>query len=426
MDFLIIRLIAGATALGALAACGGQSPTEEQAAPTDCAEAAELAPCGEDAICLDGACTPLQPCTDCTDPVSFTLPDTLLDTCQGADGPVPCPDDGGSATCADTPLCGQDAQYGWDLAHDRSERFTVAGADSEPVVADTVTGLVWHGCVMGQDEACAGQATRGPWAEAKAFCADLDWGGHGDWELPTAPALQSIVDYSTTSPALDPDAFPNAPSLFDQDGDEWWIECTWTASTTADDADVVWAVMANSGDVLSGSGVDYHLHDKAAAGWEGCYTRCVRPSAPQTHDRFLAAGTAEQPIVADVVTKRSWQGCSVGQQGEDCAGEATMVPWADALATCEGSEWAGHTDWRLPNVTELRSVVDLRFTRPAIDPAWFPNTPYYVGADDREGQYWSSTARWYNGFALYVSFHDGGNHFYVQDEARHVRCVRGG
>lgn len=410
----------------ALVACGSPAGTDGPALPTDCAVASDFAVCGADAVCLEGACTPLEPCTDCASGVTFTLPDTALAECQGTDGPIPCPDEGGSATCADTPLCGQDAQYGWDTVRDPDQRYTVVGADTEPVVTDTVTGLVWQGCASGQGAGCAGEATRGSWHGAAATCDGLDWGGHADWELPTAPALQSIVDYGTTSPAMNTDAFANAPSRFDVDGDEWWIECTWTATESADDPDIMWAVMVNSGDVLAGSGVDYHLHDKDASGWEGCYTRCVRPGPTPTHARFLAAGTDAEPVVADVVTQRSWQGCSVGQQGPDCDGPATMLPWAEALSACEGLEWAGYSDWRLPNVTELRNVVDLSFTRPAIDPEWFPNTPYYVGGDDREGQYWSSTARWYNAFALYVSFHDGGNHFYVQDEARHVRCVRGG
>jgi hypothetical protein len=184
--------------------------------------------------------------------------------------------------------------------------------------------------------------------------------------------------------------------------------------------------MVNSGDVLTGSGVPYHPHDKAAADWVGCYTRCVRPHRLPTHQRYHRFEGGGEPVIADTIALRTWQGCSIGQTGPSCAGEATMLPWADALSACEKLDWGGHDDWRLPNVTELRSLVDLREFRPAIDPAMFPNTPAYDGQNDLRGQYWSSTARWYNSFALYVSFHDGGNHFYVQDEARHVRCVRGG
>jgi hypothetical protein len=45
--------------------------------------------------------------------------------------------------------------------------------------------------------------------------------------------------------------------------------------------------------------------------------------------------------------------------------------------------------------------------------------------DNNAGQYWSSTARSYNSFALYVGFNSGFSHFYEMPEGRHVRCVRG-
>ena len=122
--------------------------------------------------------------------------------------------------------------------------------------------------------------------------------------------------------------------------------------------------------------------------------------------------------------RKTWQACSIGQSGLDCAGEASQLPWEDALAACEGSSWGGHDDWRLPSIVELRSLVDVRFFQPAIDPELFPNTPVYDGVDNLRSQYWTSTARWYQAFALYVSFVDGGSHFYVQEEGRHVRCVR--
>ena len=75
---------------------------------------------------------------------------------------------------------------------------------------------------------------------------------------------------------------------------------------------------------------------------------------------------------------------------------------------------------------ELFGIVDLGTQLPAIDSAAFPNTPFYGAGfwDDNAGQYWSSTSRDYNDFALYGDFSFGDTHFYVQSEDRHVRCVR--
>jgi hypothetical protein len=120
-----------------------------------------------------------------------------------------------------------------------------------------------------------------------------------------------------------------------------------------------------------------------------------------------------------------WQGCSNGQTGNDCTPQAGMLDWYESLAYCEGLSWGGFEDWRLPNVKELRSIVDESRDSPAIDASVFPNTPYYGPiTDDNAGQYWSSTARSYNSFALYVEFGTGFSHFYEQPELRHVRCVR--
>jgi hypothetical protein len=54
------------------------------------------------------------------------------------------------------------------------------------------------------------------------------------------------------------------------------------------------------------------------------------------------------------------------------------MPWKQAIEACKRLNYAGHKDWRLPTVEELRELVD--YTRgaksgePAIDTAIFPDT----------------------------------------------------
>ena len=55
--------------------------------------------------------------------------------------------------------------------------------------------------------------------------------------------------------------------------------------------------------------------------------------------------------------------------------------WQQALQYCDGLILAGHSDWRLPNVRELQSIVDVGRFLPAIDPVF--------GA--RTENFWSST-----------------------------------
>lgn len=153
----------------------------------------------------------------------------------------------------------------------------------------------------------------------------------------------------------------------------------------------------------------------------------MRRSSPLKTQRFVKlTRVSNQPVVADTVTHLFWQACAAGQSGSSCSGEAKMIDWKSGLAHCEGLSWGGHDDWRLPNVKELRSIVDLSRRSPSIDTAAFPNTPYYGGTSTAQnaGQFWSATARWYNSFALYVAFGSGFSHFYKQTEGRHIRCVR--
>lgn len=44
--------------------------------------------------------------------------------------------------------------------------------------------------------------------------------------------------------------------------------------------------------------------------------------------------------------------------------------WKDALDYCDASMFAGFTDWRLPNINELRTIVDSKRTNFAMDPSF--------------------------------------------------------
>ncbi|WLE99109.1 MAG: DUF1566 domain-containing protein [Candidatus Electrothrix communis] len=42
----------------------------------------------------------------------------------------------------------------------------------------------------------------------------------------------------------------------------------------------------------------------------------------------------------------------------DAYPDGDVAAWEDALAYCENLIFAGESDWRLPNIRELRSIVD--------------------------------------------------------------------
>ena len=94
------------------------------------------------------------------------------------------------------------------------------------------------------------------------------------------------------------------------------------------------------------------------------------------------------------------------------------LTWEQALTFCEGLSYAGYSDWRLPNVRELESIVDAGERLPAINTTYFPNT--------MSSYYWTSTTYVPNtSFAWVVYFYNGYVYFGYKTYNYYVRPVRG-
>ena len=99
--------------------------------------------------------------------------------------------------------------------------------------------------------------------------------------------------------------------------------------------------------------------------------------------------------------------------------DATVRTWEDAITYCEGLTLGGQSDWRLPNIKELKTIVDNTKAIPAINSTYFPNT--------QSSLYWSSSTYSVNtGYAWRVNFRDGDVYYNSKTGTYYVRCVRGG
>jgi hypothetical protein len=140
----------------------------------------------------------------------------------------------------------------------------------------------------------------------------------------------------------------------------------------------------------------------------------IPATAPDS--RYTAPGDG---TVTDSQTGLMWKQCSEGQSGADCGdGWVTGHTWREALQQAEASSFAGYSDWRLPNIKELSSLVERRCNSPAISIDYFPNTASLY--------YWSSSPGAYrSSHAWYVNFCYGYGGGYLKNYERAVRLVRG-
>lgn len=155
---------------------------------------------------------------------------------------------------------------------------------------------------------------------------------------------------------------------------------------------------------------------------------------------FCAAQTCKAAIVADapdsryvlkvdgtVIDKKTelvWMRCTLGQtwDGSVCKGSASSHDWQQALQKAKNSVFAGQSDWRLPNLKELQSLIEGRCFSPAVNKAIFPNP-----SSTSFRSFWSSTPDTdNNGGSWGVDFNYGLGKAFSKSSALSVRLVRGG
>ena len=107
--------------------------------------------------------------------------------------------------------------------------------------------------------------------------------------------------------------------------------------------------------------------------------------------------------VTHMPTGLMWKQCNEGLSGPGCAaGTATKPHWDTALIATRNSNFAGYSDWRLPNKQELESLVDDTCSSPAINDTVFPNTTS-TETWTSTTQYLGATAAWTVDFSIGIN-----------------------
>jgi hypothetical protein len=296
-----------------------------------------------------------------------------------------------NTTAITCPVSGEDF-YGQDAHYSTNPlRFV----DNSATVSDSITGMIWQKIDDGSRYNWF-QATGTPDATynpggATDVCGLLSLGGFTDWRLASRRELVSLLNY-----LYDASLFTYGlaePAYFDSTGSDYW-----SSTESQVSADVAW--------VVDGGRVTYGYGSKGTTAF---YARCVRgPSWGQNTYVDNGDGT-----ITDTMSKLVWQ------QNDD----GVARNWQSALAYCENLMLAGSSEWRLPDIKELDSVVsiippDETYYLPAISTTYFPTT--------QNGDYWSSTTMegssnyaWIVDFALGDIDTDG-----EKSGFKFTRCVR--
>ncbi len=297
-------------------------------------------------------------------------------------------------------------------ANASANRFSEFTVHSVVVVRDSLAGLVWQKTI----------ATTKTWEQALAHCEGSPAAGRGDWRLPNKKELSTLVDFSASNPAS---SFPEMSNA-----------TFWSSTPYKGDLAKAWYVRFSDGRIYrEAKTTEYSV-------------LCVR-----TPLRDNGNGT-----IRDSARGITWTKCAVGQTfdppSNTCTGNATGVKYCetddntcnDGVAgglvssgplfdACDTSNSAGHTDWRVPTIQELRGLILCSnghvvdgdypaqcsdgsgdFTTPALDTSLFPNASSW---------YWSSASYvGSSGFAWNVTFNNGTTGNGSKSSTGSVLCVR--
>ena len=292
------------------------------------------------------------------------------------------------------PFYGQDAQYTTNSHSytklDASGNALPESAPSWAMVCDNLTNLIWE-CKT-DDNSIHDKDNTYYSPDSPLLIDDLNeavFGGFGDWRLPEVKELSYLVTMSRINPAVNADFFPNLILYY------------WSANPDpvgTGDEFCNYYVQVQNGYVYN------FCHPGSPGGVMG-----VRGDSSGVANNFI---NNKNGSVSDTITALMWQQDSSPQ----------TMNWQQSLAYCENLELAGYTDWRLPNVHELQSIVDTKRYNPSINTDYFPSTtPTYY--------YTSSTMNNKTAKAWTVMFDYGFVNYYFGDNkpaAYYARCVRGG
>tara|TARA_Y100001963_G_scaffold154808_1_gene244422 strand:- start:2691 stop:3209 length:519 start_codon:yes stop_codon:yes gene_type:complete len=125
--------------------------------------------------------------------------------------------------------------------------------------------------------------------------------------------------------------------------------------------------------------------------------------------------------VSDIKTGLMWQRCTFGQSYnsdiDTCEGTSQQLTWGEALRGAKNATFAGYSDWHVPNIKELASILEHSCVQPSINETVFLSTKLQ--------NYWSSTSGITRSDLAWVyQFDKGINSLHAKTSDIYLRLVR--
>ncbi len=281
--------------------------------------------------------------------------------------------------------------------------------NGDGTVTDMVTGLMWEQSFDHNDDGSIDADDKLSYANILDVVNTTTTGGYTDWRVPTIKEMYSLMMFSgrdissvqgddTTglTPFINTDYFDFAygdTSAMERLID---VQCATTAVYVSDEvSETVFGVNIADGRI-KGYGTGFNGGDKMFN------YLLVRGRETYGINEY---SDNNDGTITDTATGLMWM--------QDDS-NSSMV-WLDALSHAENFEYAGYTDWRLPDAKELQGIVDYTkspaTTNSATIDAVFNSTVIQNEAgEDDYAWYWSSTTHesestdFAGGWGVYLAF----------------------
>jgi len=286
--------------------------------------------------------------------------------------------------------------YGQDAQYDGNQPSYTDNGDG--TVTDNITGLMWQQSPDSDGDGDIDATDKLTYDEAVAGAGALTLAGYSDWRLPTIKELYSLIDFTGVDPSgyegedtaglipfIDTTYFDFAYG--DTDAGERIIDSQYASSNLYVDTSaggLLFGVNFADGRI-KGYGLTLFGSDKTF------FVIYVRSNTEYGENDFV---DNDDGTITDDATGLMWS--------QDDSSEG--LDWGAALAWVQSrndANYLGYSNWRLPSVKELQSIVD--YTRSpgitasaAIDPVFNATSITNEAGENDYPCYWSGTthANW--------------------------------